>query len=640
MAAGLLLTSIPSFCVAETQVTVAPYAQELIEKALQKNLHNDRYWNVLLHYKFGFTGFRSLIDDDNFFIAKNGKRNPKAELVATINSFFLDDSHLLLNEPYKCRFIGRYNWLKKELNIDASKLPKYRCDLYEKKMEILKPKAVGLIFPSAYMGNPASMFGHTLLRIDREYESKLISYAVNYAAMTAETNGVIFAVKGLFGMYDGYFSMLPYYEKVKEYSDINRRDMWEMDLNFTEEEVEKLIYHLWEMQGIASDYYFFDENCSYNLLFLLEAGRPEMNLTDGVNFWTIPVDTVRGVIEEGVLGEVKYRPSRAEKVLHMSKELSEEELKYVFQISDNKFPAKELLKNENISNDNKIKIIEIATEIIQSKYSDEDITKKEYKKLFIQTLSARGKLKSVSNKEEHYNVEAPVRPDFGHYSSRFSIGAGFKVDLGYTEYSLRPAYHDLYDSDFGYLPFSEIEFMDIKLRNYHNRGSNRENDFILEKIEVINIVSMPVSDRLFRSWGWFVRTGLERAYAKEKENALLGYLDFGRGKAYGTKDFRVFGYFSVDARVGNDLYDDYSLGLGLWAGAGYNFKDNSKIFFEVNSKRYGLGENKSTSFATIGLTSAFSQKSSLTFKISRNVLHVHDESIYSTDVMSILNFYF
>ena len=32
--------------------------------------------------------------------------------------------------------------------------------------------------------------------------------------------------------------------------------------------------HTYEMDKIYSDYYFFDENCSYDLLFLLDAARP------------------------------------------------------------------------------------------------------------------------------------------------------------------------------------------------------------------------------------------------------------------------------------------------------------------------------------------------------------------------------
>ena len=38
--------------------------------------------------------------------------------------------------------------------------------------------------------------------------------------------------------------------------------------------------HTHEMDKIYSDYYFFDENCSYDLLFLLDVARPWIGLTD------------------------------------------------------------------------------------------------------------------------------------------------------------------------------------------------------------------------------------------------------------------------------------------------------------------------------------------------------------------------
>ena len=37
-----------------------------------------------------------------------------------------------------------------------------------------------------------------------------------------------------------------------------------------------MLKHLWELQGIAFDYYYFDENCSWQLLGLLEVARPSL----------------------------------------------------------------------------------------------------------------------------------------------------------------------------------------------------------------------------------------------------------------------------------------------------------------------------------------------------------------------------
>jgi len=127
------------------------------------------------------------------------------------------------------------------------------------------------------------MFSHTLLTIDTGYTNKRLSNAVNYAAFTEGRTGMSFALRGLVGLFKGYYTVMPYYKKIQEYSDINQRDIWEYELNLTPDEIRRMIRHIKELDLIYTDYYFFDENCSYNLLFLLEAARPPC--TSPINFF-------------------------------------------------------------------------------------------------------------------------------------------------------------------------------------------------------------------------------------------------------------------------------------------------------------------------------------------------------------------
>ncbi len=66
-----------------------------------------------------------------------------------------------------------------------------------------------MVFASGYVNSPASMFGHTFLRIDSSLEnSPLLSFAVNYAALTdPKDGGIAFTVKGMLGGYKGYYSV-------------------------------------------------------------------------------------------------------------------------------------------------------------------------------------------------------------------------------------------------------------------------------------------------------------------------------------------------------------------------------------------------------------------------------------------------
>ena len=111
-------------------------------------------------------------------------------------------------------------------------------------------KQLTLVFASAYLNNPGSMYGHTLLRVDaadQDERTRLLAYTISFAADTNETNGLVFAVKGLLGGYAGVYSMLPYYVKVREYGDLENRDLWEYELDFSAEEIERVLRHAWEL---------------------------------------------------------------------------------------------------------------------------------------------------------------------------------------------------------------------------------------------------------------------------------------------------------------------------------------------------------------------------------------------------------
>ncbi|MHC4489352.1 MAG: DUF7843 domain-containing protein [Planctomycetota bacterium] len=88
------------------------YRQEIIEKAIRAQLYDARYWHILLHYKEGLFGAKSLIDDDRFFLSPEGKSDPKAELAATIDAFFSGDG--TGNDHPRCRFPARLEWTRKQ----------------------------------------------------------------------------------------------------------------------------------------------------------------------------------------------------------------------------------------------------------------------------------------------------------------------------------------------------------------------------------------------------------------------------------------------------------------------------------------------------------------------------------------------
>ena len=601
------------------------YLDLLLKTAEEKQLYRDRYWEVLLHYKKTLTGVKSLIDDPRFFLSSYGNKSPRNELVATLTGFFqedkTDDSH-----P-RCRFVARYEWLKNELNIDESQLPLASCKEFEEAYSRIRPKSVVLVFPAAYVNGPASTFGHTLIRIDGDYQSKLLSYATTYAAYADDTNGILYAFKGIFGYYKGYFTILPYYEKIKEYNDLEQRDIWEYRLNLTEDEVSKMLLHLWELREIYSDYYFFDENCSYSLLFMIEAARPSLRLTDEFGPWVIPIDTLRAMKKEGLVEAVEYRPSKGTKIRHIASLLDERAQSSTIGVVAKTLKPEEV---EESAPGEKIKVLDLASELIQYGYNEKELTKEEYQREFLNVLMARSRLGSPG--DDDYRIQVPLQPEEGHGSSRLTVGLGLKGGDFYQETRYRAAQHELSDPSGGYIEGSEIVFFSMTVRNIPADGGVR-----LEGLDIINIVSISPRDRFFKPTSWKVKTGfLQKTMADGDEN-LIYHLNPGGGFAFKNDKLGLY-YFMVetDLNAGGGYKDSYSLGIGPSLGVIREITKFWKMNLFTNAFYYELGDNHKAYKVSAQQVVRLSRNNSLNLDLS----WIRDFDVEQNDIKLNWNIYF
>ena len=89
---------------------------EAIQKALELELYNQKQWRDLLH----FNGRESEIDSPEFFYAKDGKKDPKAELIATIQAFYSPIDSVVVPEDFANR-VSKANML---LDAAVTSLPR------------------------------------------------------------------------------------------------------------------------------------------------------------------------------------------------------------------------------------------------------------------------------------------------------------------------------------------------------------------------------------------------------------------------------------------------------------------------------------------------------------------------------------
>ena len=116
---------------AQARADSTGYTQQLQQIASDKVLWQHQEWLNLGHYqqsKIIQGKYSNSIDDDRFFYSPTGKKNPQAELNATLIAFF--STQETGNEHALCRSPARYNWLNKHLQINPKQLPEPDCSDY------------------------------------------------------------------------------------------------------------------------------------------------------------------------------------------------------------------------------------------------------------------------------------------------------------------------------------------------------------------------------------------------------------------------------------------------------------------------------------------------------------------------------
>ncbi|MBT2371132.1 DUF4105 domain-containing protein [Pseudomonas fluorescens] len=515
---------------------------------------NDPFWLSLGHYEAGkIKGWRSYVSDKKFFLAEDGAHHPDAELKATVQALYAPAS--LGEQHAQCVYPARTRWLKDQLHL--TDLPALDCKEFTQWFKDVAPHSAVMIFPAAYLNSPSSMFGHTLLRIDQadvqSNNTALLSYAINFGAyIEGSDNSILYAWKGLMGGYPGLFALVPYQEKLSEYRSLENRDLWEYRLNLTQVETERMVEHVWELKQIQFDYFFFDENCSYRLLELLQVARPGLRLTEQFPLTAIPTDTVKAVKEAGLVEKIDYRPSRERELLERAKPLDSDEQQWVLKISDDQ----KLLQDPTfkaIAKDRQALIIDAAYRLGRYRANGLERDTERSQRSF-ELLRAINQ-----NPPPELKIEQPGLPENGHESRTWQAGVGTRGDKAFGEYGLRMAYHDLNDNAEGFPLGAQIEILQMKLRQYEG------NHWQLQQLDLATIRSLTPRNELLQPWSWQVTGGLERVPGKHDDETLVSHVNGGAGGTWQLRD-DMLGFALGTVRVEhNSDFDEF-----ISPAAGFN----------------------------------------------------------------------
>ena len=485
----------------------------LLEQVDKLNLSEHKNWHALLHYRRnGLTGVKSEIISPSFFLAENGSNNPEAELKATIRAFNTPpiDSQATDIHP-QCKFIARYKWLKQQLDW-PTELKELPCPKFKQWIDVGKIDSISLIFATGYFKNPASFFGHPLIKFNSgsDKQSDLLDTTLNYGAIVPPNeNPLIYAAKGLLGGYKAAFSDTRFYQLNHDYSESDLRDLWEYKLNLSEDQIKKIIYHSWELMGQRFVYRFFNRNCAYYIADIITLGV-DQNILDSSLGYSVPASIFFNINEMSNNGEplvetIIRTPSRQSRLYSKFEHLNKHEKHIVhdFIQSNQKFEL--IYKQQNSGS--KVRIIDTLLDYYEFKILQNKKQQNELSKLKRKLLLERLKLPLDKQQNNAMKYIKAYPPHDGSRASLLGFGGvnNSKHGTGIS-FRLRPASYDFIGIDKGHIPHSTLNMFNFELYKFSDK-------LYVNKLDLVNIRTLNLSQTGLPGDGgysWQVRFGKER----------------------------------------------------------------------------------------------------------------------------------
>ncbi len=285
-------------------------------------------WKTLLLYdKTLLTSTRGLMEGPSFYLHKGGQIHWREELETNLRAFEREGG-LSPKGPgdYACRFPSRALWLGRHFSHSSEASEQFfsrvrrgdllaPCEELRKWLREFDVSAMSLAYTSHYLGNAASIFGHTFLRFHKDPPdaqkkgAALFDPVVAFEAIPDTSQPIVYVFKGVFGLFPGSATKTPQYFRIQQYNNHESRDIWEYELSLSKDQVDRYMLLLFEIRQNHYAYYYFDVNCTYMILKTLDAVAPDAKLAAHAKPWVIPSDGIRVVHEASLVRDVRFRPS-------------------------------------------------------------------------------------------------------------------------------------------------------------------------------------------------------------------------------------------------------------------------------------------------------------------------------------------
>ncbi len=172
---------------------------------------------------------------------------------------------------------------------------------YEKYDKAVPYDKVSFVIASENNFSPASMMGHSFLKI----EGKGKEHAFSFFAILENYGSYIATV---FGQAKGVYGLTPYSYQLNQYINVEKRSLWEFELALTEAEKEQLKQEIWKYKNKEEKYKFVTYNCNSALIELLAKINKDFKI-DTIKPWTTPVEYAKFLADTGKIKSISYIPA-------------------------------------------------------------------------------------------------------------------------------------------------------------------------------------------------------------------------------------------------------------------------------------------------------------------------------------------
>lgn len=234
-------------------------------------------WQALLH----MNGTKSDLDDPRFVLSKP-HFSALNELQATVD--------LLKSSPQEaaCRFPARLTWLSAMVGQPMPAID--HCTDLQEFLARAPTDRLDLIFASESLGQPASMMGHSFLRLSgQRANGENVEHAVAFFTEAGGYNLPKLLVESMVLGKQGFFALSPFEEERQRYLLGEQRALWSYTLKLDPAQRRLIQLHLQELKQVELTYFFQSYNCATLLQHILGISG---QLPPQRQWWTTPKDVV------------------------------------------------------------------------------------------------------------------------------------------------------------------------------------------------------------------------------------------------------------------------------------------------------------------------------------------------------------